>query len=41
MIVPYGLDISDEEIENRVKEQIKEKSGFNAVMHVEHPFIES
>ena len=41
VIVPYGLDISDEEIENRVKEQIKEKSGFNAVMHVEHPFIES
>ena len=41
MIVPYGLDISDEEIEKRVKEQIKEKSGFNAVMHVEHPFIES
>lgn len=41
VIVPYGLDISDEEIEKRVKEQIKEKSGFNAVMHVEHPFIES
>lgn len=41
VIVPYGLDISDEEIENRIKEQIKEKSGFNAVMHVEHPFIES
>ena len=41
VIVPYGLDISDEEIENRVKEQIKEKSGFNAVIHVEHPFIES
>ena len=41
VIVPYGLDISDEEIENRVKEQIKEKSGLNAVMHVEHPFIES
>ena len=41
VIVPYGLDISDEEIENRVKEQIKEKSGFNAVMHVELPFIES
>ena len=41
VIVPYGLDISDEEIENRVKEQIKEKSGFNAVMHVEPPFIES
>lgn len=41
VIVPYGLDISDEEIEKRIKEQIKEKSGFNAVMHVEHPFIES
>ena len=41
VIVPYGLDISDEEIEKRVKEQIKEKSGFNAVIHVEHPFIES
>lgn len=41
VIVPYGLDISDEEIENRIKEQIKEKSGFNAVIHVEHPFIES
>ncbi len=41
VIVPYGLDISDEEIEKRVKEQIKDKSGFNAVMHVEHPFIES
>ena len=41
VIVPYGLDISDEEIEKRVKEQIKEKSGFNAVMHVEHPFTES
>lgn len=41
VIVPYGLDISDEEIEKRIKEQIKEKSGFNAVIHVEHPFIES
>lgn len=41
VIVPYGLDISDEEIEKRINEQIKEKSGFNAVMHVEHPFIES
>lgn len=41
VIVPYGLDISDEEIEKRIKEQIKDKSGFNAVMHVEHPFIES
>ena len=41
VIVPYGLDIADEEIEKRIKEQIKEKSGFNAVMHVEHPFIES
>lgn len=41
VIVPYGLDVSDEEIEKRIKEQIKEKSGFNAVMHVEHPFIES
>lgn len=41
VIVPYELDISDEEIEKRIKEQIKEKSGFNAVMHVEHPFIES
>lgn len=41
VIVPYGLDISDEEIEKRVKEQIKEKSGFNAMIHVEHPFIES
>ena len=41
VIVPYGLEISDEEIEKRIKEQIKEKSGFNAVMHVEHPFIES
>lgn len=41
VIVPYGLDISDEVIEKRIKEQIKEKSGFNAVMHVEHPFIES
>lgn len=41
VIVPYGLDISDKEIEKRIKEQIKEKSGFNAVIHVEHPFIES
>ncbi len=41
VIVPYRLDISDEEIEKRIKEQIKEKSGFNAVIHVEHPFIES
>ncbi len=41
VIVPYGLDISDEEIEKRIKEQIKDKSGFNAVIHVEHPFIES
>lgn len=41
VIVPYGLDLSDEEIEKRVKEQIKEKSGFNAVIHIDHPFIES
>ena len=41
IIVPYGLDISDEEIEKRVKEEIAKKCGMNAVIHVEHPFIES
>lgn len=41
VIVPYGLDLSDEEVEKRIKEQIKEKSGFNAVIHIDHPFIES
>ncbi len=41
VIVPYGLEISDEKVAEKIKEEIAKRSGFNAVLHVEHPFIES
>ena len=41
VIMPYGMELSDEQIAEKIKADIKEKSGFNAVVHVEHPYIES
>ena len=41
VIVPYGMKQSDEEIAAKIKEEIQKKSGFNAVLHIDHPFIES
>ena len=41
VIMPYGMELSDEQIAEKIKEEIKGKSGFNAVVHVEHPYIES
>ena len=41
VIIPYGMELSDEQIAEKIKADIKEKSGFNAVVHVEHPYIES
>ena len=40
VILPYGLGSTDEEIVQKIKDEIKEKSGFNAVLHIDHPFIE-
>ena len=40
VILPYGLCSTDEEIAQKIKDEIKEKSGFNAVLHIDHPFIE-
>ena len=40
VILPYGLGSTDEEIAQKIKDEIKEKSGFNAVLHIDHPFIE-
>ena len=40
-IVPYGMAITDAEISEKIKAAISEKSGLNAVVHIEHPFIES
>lgn len=37
VIMPYGMELSDEQIAEKIKADIKEKSGFNAVVHVEHP----
>ena len=39
-ILPYGMDISDDEAADRIKRDIAAKSGFNAVVHIEHPYIE-
>ena len=39
-ILPYGIDISDDEAADRIKRDIAAKSGFNAVVHIEHPYIE-
>ncbi len=39
-ILPYGMDISDGEAADRIKRDIAAKSGFNAVVHIEHPYIE-
>ena len=40
VILPYGLGSTDEEIVQKIKDEIKEKSGFNAVLHIDHPCIE-
>ena len=39
-ILPYGIDISDDEAADKIKRDIAAKSGFNAVVHIEHPYIE-
>ncbi len=39
-IIPYGMKLSDEEITAKIKEEIQKKSGFNAVVHIDHPYIE-
>lgn len=41
VIIPYGLKLSDDEIAAKIKDEILKKSGFNAILHIDHPFIES
>lgn len=41
VIMPYGMELSDEQIAEKIKDEIKQKSGFTAIVHVEHPYIES
>ncbi len=42
MIVPYGLKLSDGEIEDEMRAKLLKRDGrINAVIRVEHPFIES
>lgn len=40
-IMPYGLQVSDDDLAKKIKETIKEKTGFVAEIHIDHPFIES
>ena len=40
-IFPYGMAMTDDEISKKIKAAISEKSGLTAVVHIEHPFIES
>lgn len=40
-IFPYGMAMTDAEISEKIKAAISEKSGLTAVVHIEHPFIES
>lgn len=41
VILPYGIADTDEAAAEKIRQAVKQRSGFNAVIHIDHPFIES